>query len=554
MAEIKVLPPELQELIAAGEVVERPASVVKELLENSIDAGSTEIIVEIHGAGKKLIRVTDNGSGMSPEDLRICFLPHATSKLSSKDDLFRVTTMGFRGEALSSISAVSKMKITSSLDKSPTGLNIEIKDGKINSEREVPFRGTTVEVRDLFYNTPARRKFLKSDRTENTHIIQTVTEAALSHPSISFHLNIDKRPVLQLNSAGCHRERIQQLFGIELLDELIEINIAPIMAFVSKEGRFRNTRANQYLFINNRPVRDGYLRHAVYSAYEHLLPPGKHPVFFLYLSLPPEEVDFNVHPQKTEVRFKTPSIIYSRVYHCINSALLPKKGRDEKLKIRRTEKKTESTSYQGGFEELSREETFVSEPTSLFGKQIEGPIYIGDVFFAYSDGKGVWIVDQHAAHERIRYEKLKKSQQNNLTHLLFPKQIVLAPAEFNVITDIIGWLNDIVNIEVFGENTLLVRAVPDFLFDTDIKVVLSDIAKLIIEEKKGAPLEELKDSVIKTMACHSSVRGKKRLSKEELLELIRKLEETQDPDHCPHGRPTRLRFSTEELRKLFKRT
>ncbi len=554
MAEIKILPPELQELIAAGEVVERPASVVKELIENSIDASATEILIEVVGAGKKLIRVTDNGSGMGPEDLRICFLPHATSKLSSEEDLFRITTMGFRGEALSSISSVSKMKLTSSPEGSPTGLSIEIKGGKVISEREIPFRGTIVEVRDLFYNTPARKKFLKSERTENTHIIQIVTEAALSHPSVAFTLNIDKRPVLQLSRASSHRERIQQVFGIEFLKELIEINRAPVLAFVSREGRFRDTRANQYLFINNRPVRDGYLRHAIYSAYEHLLPAGKHPVFFLYLSLPPDNVDFNVHPQKTEVRFKDKSLIYSKVYRIINSSLLHKEAGPEKIRIRRPAKTSESTSYQGSFDDLSVKEDVVKESASCFNNHIEGPIYIGDVFFAYSCGDGVLIVDQHAAHERIRYEKLKNSTDNLMAHLLFPKQVVLSPAEFNVIAENIDWLKGFVNIEVFGENTLLVRAVPDFLFDADIKAVLSDIARIIIEEKKGNPFEKLRDSVIKTMACHSSVRGRKRLSKDELVELIKELEKTEDPEHCPHGRPTRLRFNIEELRKLFKRT
>ncbi len=554
MAEIKVLPPELQKLIAAGEVVERPASVVKELVENSIDAGATEVVIEIVGAGKRLIRVTDNGSGMSPDDLRICFLPHATSKLSTKEDLLRIVTLGFRGEALSSISSVSKMKLTSAPRTDSTGLSLEIEQGRVVAERQIPFRGTMVEVRELFYNTPARRKFLKSDRTENTHIIQTVTETALCHPGISFQLFVDKGPVLQLGRAKSHRERIQQIFGMEFLDELLEVNITPLLAFVSKEGRFRNTRSNQYLFINNRPVRDGYLRHAVYSAYEHLLPAGKHPVFFLYLSLPPEDVDFNVHPQKTEVRFKNRSAIYGKVYHIINSTLLPGQRRTERVKIKKTEPEPKPTTYQVSFEDLSSRETILKEPSSFSGPYLEGPIYIGDVFFAYSEGDGVVIVDQHAAHERIRYEKLKNSAENNMAYMLFPKQITLPPQEFHVISENLSLLKGLINIEVFGENTVLVRAVPDFLFDADLRAVLSDIAKLIMEEKRQTPVEKLKDALIKTLACHSSVRGKERLSKEEMIELIRKLQTAHDPEHCPHGRPTRIRLNVKELRKLFKRS
>ncbi|RMG72360.1 MAG: DNA mismatch repair endonuclease MutL [Nitrospirae bacterium] len=554
MPRIRILPKQLQELIAAGEVVERPASVVKELVENSIDAGADEIIIETKGAGKRLIRVSDNGKGMEPDDLRVCFLPHATSKLSSKEDIFRITTLGFRGEALSSIASVSLLKITSATKDNPTGLSIQIKEGKIVSENQTTHRGTTVEVRDLFYNTPARMKFLKSDRTENSHIIETVTVASLCHPHVSFKLSIDNRLVLDLPRSTGYRERISQIYGIELLDELMELHSAPLVGFFSKEGHYRNSRSHQYLFINNRPVKDGYLRHAVYSAYENLLPKDRHPIYFLYLSLPPEDVDFNVHPQKTEVRFKNKALIYSRVVNSIRNTLL--QGERKKIKPKGTITSPDNTFQRENnlvSEEPARYTSAEPELINIQSPDIRGPIYIGDVFFAYSDGSSLIVVDQHAAHERIRYEKLKRGYREYRAQFLFPRQVRLAPMEFNTITEHKELFSDLIDLEEFGENTLLVRAVPDFAFDADLKALLSEMARLIMEERKKTSLDELKDRLIKTMACHSSVRGRARLSREELLSLLKELDETEDPEHCPHGRPTRVVFSIRDLYKFFKR-
>ena len=558
MPSIRILPRQLRDLIAAGEVVERAASVVKELIENSIDARSSEITIEIASSGKRLIRVSDNGLGMEPEDLRVCFLPHATSKLSSKEDLFKITTMGFRGEALSSIAAVSRMKITSSPADSTVGLSIEIDEGKIIKEQQLSHTGTTVEVRDLFYNTPARKKFLKSDRTENYHIIETVTQIALCHPEISFRLKIDKRDVLVLPSTNDLRERLVQLYGIEFINGLMEISAPPVIAFISRQDNLKATRAQQYLFVNNRPVRDSYIRHAIYSAYDILLPKDRHPLYFLYLYLPPEDVDFNVHPQKTEVRFRQKNQLYNRIYHILHKCIFEK---ESKTAIKHVDNKTflqkQATEVDTREAKTSANTTYnaqvVSEPLAHFCSSFEGPIYIGDVFFAYSDGTGIWIVDQHAAHERIRYERLLKSSKSALSPFLFPRQVKLPPAEFNSLEANLSWLKELIDIDVFGENTFVVRALPDFLHDADLQSLLSELARVLQEGSGRTQIEELKDGAIKTMACHSSVRGRSRLTKEELIKLIQDLQEMDDPEHCPHGRPTRVRLDIKELKRMFKR-
>ncbi|NOZ24909.1 MAG: DNA mismatch repair endonuclease MutL [Nitrospirae bacterium] len=266
MPEITVLPEDLQNRIAAGEVIERPASVVKELVENSIDAGATEIAVEILNGGRRLILVSDNGRGMDREDALLCFHPHATSKISKEEDLFEIRTLGFRGEALSSIASVSRLKITTAPSGSTLGVSLEVHGGEPREVRETVHSGTTVEVRDLFFNTPARRKFLKSPRTEVYHIVETVTVAALSHPEVAFSLTVDRAETLRLPAAGGMRERVLQVYGEEFLGGLREVAAGNIRALISEEGNFRSSRSNQYIFVNQRPVRDASLRHAVYSA------------------------------------------------------------------------------------------------------------------------------------------------------------------------------------------------------------------------------------------------------------------------------------------------
>jgi DNA mismatch repair protein MutL len=324
MSLIRILPPELRNKIAAGEVIERPASVVKELLENSIDAGCTRITVETSRAGKRLIKVLDNGSGMDREDAVLAFEPHGTSKLQSEEDLFRITTMGFRGEALASIASVAKVRIMTAL-KGSVGTCLEFNNGRINNIQDCPATGTTIEARDLFYNTPARLKFLKSDTTENYHITDTVTRAALSHFNIGFTLVMDGYQVFDLYPAVSYRERIIHLFGPEFVQELLEKESREqslgLHLFLGRPEEARNSRSQQFLFINSRPIRDPSIGHAIYQAYDLSLARDKHPVFFLFLNLDPSAVDVNVHPTKREVRFSNKNLVYHFVGQAVRESL-----------------------------------------------------------------------------------------------------------------------------------------------------------------------------------------------------------------------------------------
>ncbi|NOY65480.1 MAG: DNA mismatch repair endonuclease MutL [Nitrospirae bacterium] len=556
MPEIRILPEELQNQIAAGEVIERPASVVKELIENSVDASSTEINIEVLGAGRRLILVSDNGKGMDREDALLCTHPHATSKIKHREELFRIRTLGFRGEALSSIASVSRLIIKTGRNDEDIGTEVTVEGGRLIKTRDIPYRGTTVEVRNLFFNTPARKKFLKSHRTEAYHIIETVTEAALTNPAISFNLRLDGKEILNLPSARDIRERIHQIFGEEFLAGLVEIITPGLVVYTSKEDNYRPRRIHQYMFVNNRPVRDITLRSAVYRAYDNILPSGRHPVFFVYLSIDPEEVDFNVHPAKREVRFKNSEFVYRRLYQCLKDAFM-KEAEDT---VRREKKdacsmgsnfmvkaSTSDPSVKGEFY------TFFENPDEYRAGRMDF-FYIGDLFVVYTDGDTLVIMDHHAAHERVLYEKIRQPEELKISCFLFPKQVRLNPREYRIIMD---HLDDIrvlgIEIEDFGRDTCIVRAVPDFLFNADIYQIITDIAQSLIDGTDRKEVEVIRDNLAKTIACHKSVRSGHRLTEAELRELLKDLENCEDPEHCPHGRPTRIRFTEEALRRMFKR-
>ena len=567
MQKIQILPPDLRNRIAAGEVIERPASVVKELSENSIDAGAKSISIDVLNGGGKLIRVSDDGSGMTREDLLLCFQPHATSKVRSMEDLFNITTMGFRGEALSSIASVSRLSITSAAGNADLGYSIYIEGGELRKEKETAHRGTTVEVRDLFFNTPARKKFLKSRRTETHHIIETVTETAMSHPGTGFYLTMDRAETMNIPPSSGLRERLLQIYGEEFLRGLIEIEGDFLRAIVSKEGNFRSTRSHQYILINGRPIRDPSLRHAVYRAYDTVLPKDRHPIFFLTLSIDPPSVDFNVHPSKREVRFSDKEGVYRMVYDAVRKSVT--RSALEVSGYKSTEEA--ATGVPGvaarkapyGSQNYGRPLTLHPESTGdglIFEPVAEHAgdirhIYLGDVFVAYSNGNGVTLLDHHAAHERILYERLKGGMKLNVTRLLFPQQITLPPRHYRIILNQLNSLGAMgIELEDFGEGTLLLRAVPDILSDADLPSIISDLAESLFDIRASSPVEEIRDVIAKRIACHSSVRGRTELAPDEIKALLKDLREAQDPEHCPHGRPTRIHLGIEELKRMFKRT
>jgi DNA mismatch repair protein MutL len=578
MPQIKILPPDLRNKIAAGEVIERPASALKELIENSIDAGSTDIRIDVLYGGKKLIRVSDNGVGMDREDAMLCFERHATSKLATEDDLFNIKTMGFRGEALPSIASVSRVKLITGLKNLPlqpplskggtrggVGISVEIHGGEVKEVRDFPSIGTSVEVRDLFFNIPARKKFLKSKSTELLHIIDIATKEALSHWEIGFRLTSDNHETINLPTSSDPRERIMQIYGDEFLNGLIEVNNPPIPplakggwggivpkmnAFVSKGDNFRNNKAHQFIFINRRPIKDHSISRAVYQAYEGILPHDKHPIFFLFIEIDPKKIDFNVHPTKREVRFEDKESVYRFVNSTIRDAI---KGE----RIEYTKQFTEMPPRLPS--EFIYNEQPLIQPVSEISENLEflyTPslpfIYLGDTFIAVSGKGGLTLIDHHAAHERILYEKFLKGIDLNSHQLLFPRQVKLSHKEYRIILENLSILRDFgIEIDDFGHDTIIVRSLPDVLKEADIRGILSDIASCIIEGV--TPDKSLKEALAAKIACHKSVRGKEILNQEEVSSLIVQLEQTDHPDQCPHGRPTRIFFSLDDLKKMFKR-
>ena len=560
MPQIKILPSDLTNKIAAGEVVERPASVVKELMENSIDAGATDIKVDVLYGGKRLMRVSDNGDGMDREDALLCFRRHATSKLSDEKDLFYIKTMGFRGEALPSIASVSKVKIITGRKGEPSGVSVQIARGEIREIKDSPAVGTTMEVRDLFFNTPARKKFLKSNSTELFHIIDVFTKEALSHPKTGFVLTSDNKETINLPQASGTRERIMQVFGSDFLSGMIEADAETegirMRSYVTKTDNFRATRSHQFLFINSRPVKDRALSHAVYGAYEGIIPRDKHPIFFLFLDIDPAKVDVNVHPTKREVRFEDKELIYRFINRFIREAVkedrlqytkqfaeMPKADYPESAGV------ALPSSYSSS---LAHHDPLLSENLELAYKPSLPFIYLGDTFIALSGEGGLTLIDHHAAHERVLYEKFLKGISLDCHPLLFPRQVKLTHKEYGVILESLQIFGSFgIEAEDFGHETIIVRSLPSSLQEADIAAILSDMASCILEGI--APDKSLKEVLAARIACHSSVRGRTILSREELSALLDDLEKTEHPDQCPHGRPTRVFFSMDELKKIFKR-
>lgn len=557
MSRVAVLPVDLRNKIAAGEVIERPSSVVKELIENSIDAGSTDISVEVLSGGKRMIKVSDDGAGMDKEDALLCFERHATSKILKEDDLFNIKTLGFRGEALPSIASVSKVKLITGIRGAPSGVSFEMNGGERGELKDAPFSGTAIEIRDLFFNTPARKKFLKANSTELFHIVDTVTKEALSHCEIAFRLLAERREAMLLPRASGLRERIMQVYGDEFLKGLREVNGHDegmgMQAFISHSSNFRNSRSHQYIFVNRRPVKDASISHAVYMAYEGIIPGDKHPVFFLFLDLDPREIDFNVHPTKREVRFQDKETVHRFVRSRLREAI-----------------KGDRTHYAGQFTSASGAGSyghqpqagssssvvsglaFVSENTELSYTPSLPYVYLGDTFIAFSGKGGLTLIDHHAAHERILYEKFLNGMSLATYRLLFPEQVKLSHKEYKVMLENKGLLSEFgIEVDDFGHDTVVVRSLPEALQGGDLRGIIADVASGIIEGVN--PNKSLKESLAARIACHSSVRGKEILNQEEFSRLLADLENTEHPDQCPHGRPTRIFYSLEDLKKMFKR-
>lgn len=604
-----ILPDDLANQIAAGEVVERPMSVVKELVENSVDAGAKRILIEIEQGGKKLIRVTDNGSGMSPDDARLAFSRHATSKISNFSDLDNIVSLGFRGEALPSIASVSQMCMTTSADENQGGIQIEVKGGGLTQVKKAACqRGSTVEVSRLFYNTPARKKFLKGDSTESSHITQVVTQLALAYTNIYFTLINNGRKAIDTLPTDQSLYRIAELFGSELAKELVQVDAEAgayrLKGFVSSPVYTRSSRSAQYFYVNNRFVRDKVISHSTQHGYNHLLPKGQHPATYLFLSMDPSLYDVNVHPAKAEVRFAFQQEVHRFVSAAVKEALrgsnkLPfpvafqtdKKSNispplERFVDIRGKSGSSSNYSLNRPPENLSPAlETMYKSPTlhpSEIKDQIIGmssqveifndkptpvsnliysefePLGQLDRSFILMQGKlGILVVDQHIAHERVLYEQFSKAAKNKkveVQQLLFPLTLEFSPGETELLTHYKVRLSELgLELESFGKNEFLLRTVPAILKNNDHTKIMREVVDRLPTQKHEETLNEKFEEILIMMSCRNAIKVNMTLDLDQIKKLISDLEATDMPYTCPHGRPIALLYEMDSILKKFLR-
>lgn len=563
--------------IAAGEVVERPASAVKELIENSLDAGATEISIAVEKSGTVLIRVADNGEGMTPDDLAVAVERHATSKLRTEADLFRIATLGFRGEALPSIASVSKFEIVSRPKDAPSGhlLRSEGGDGKdLRPTAAAP--GTTVIVRDIFFNVPARRKFLKSPATELSHICDALNRMALAHPAVHFRLEHDGRTVCDYSAVGDARDRLRQVWGREVAKDAgpfsWEQGELSLHGFLSAApASFPNAR---YLFtyVNRRYVRDKVLTHAILQGYENLLMKGQYPAVVLFLDMPFEEVDVNVHPAKYEVRFRRQSEVHEAVARAVRRAL------KQEAKEPTARAGFEMPAPFGGVSEMalsygaatavsrpfpqSNGDAFVlqarsdDEPAGFFSSlQIIGQIL--GCYLVCVSAKGLALIDQHAAHERVAFERLRReldAGQVAAQTLLLPQTVELSAGEMSLVETRLDLLRRFgFALEPFGPAAYAITEAPALLPEGDythvVRQMVADLAEVDTSTRMRAHLEDR----LATIACHSVIRANRILEPEEMRALLRALDRIEFATQCPHGRPVLIEISREELERMFRR-
>jgi DNA mismatch repair protein MutL len=606
MPTIRRLTPELINHIAAGEVVERPASVVKELVENAIDAGARSIEIALAAAGRELIAVSDDGAGMTTEDVRLAFEHHATSKLASLEDLDRIGTLGFRGEALPSIAAVARVRVTTTAAGAASGVELELEGGGMERVREIGGpRGTRVEVRDLFFNTPARKKFLRAPATELGKIQEIVTEQALAHPSIAFRLVHQQRELVRAPAAATLRERTAQLFGVEWAGSLLEIDGATeglaLRGLISAPPTSWPHRRFQHWSVNRRPIRSPLLTHALYEGYLSLLRRGQHPAAVLQLTLDPAQVDVNVHPGKLEIRFARPQPVHVLVRDAVADRIGPPAGLAGPP-VRQTDAPPDRTEITGdGGASLLREPAAGyargasggrverTEPStgSLFSAPIIEPL--GQLYQTYIvavvEGT-LELIDQHAAHERWLFEALMTEWTAALASggssrtggerieegqagasacagvlvaqpRLVPQTISLPAEVVTRLADRLPLLAQMgLDCEPFGRDAVIVRSTPAILADVELAPFLTDLAEEWLEQDGDLTVPDARRLIYvtaATMACHGAIKANQSLSREEMRALLIRLQERPLAPTCPHGRPLRVSFDRAHLEKLFHR-
>jgi len=574
---IRLLAPEVASQIAAGEVIERPASVVKELMENALDADAKSISISIAEAGRKLIEVSDDGSGIASNELALAVSRHATSKLARADDLFHISTLGFRGEALASIGSVSRMTITSKVMNSQAGAKIRVEGGREGKVESIGApTGTSVRVEDLFYNVPARLKFLKTDVTERRAIDSLITRYALAYPSVRFKLSEDGNVTLQTSGDGDRRAILAALYGVEVAKQLLEINSREdginLSGFTSPTALTRSNRKDITFFVNGRWVQDTPLTTALIQAYHTLLMVGRYPLAAIFVEIAPEEVDVNVHPAKAEVRFRNQDKIFSFVQRAVRRGLLAYSpvpqvapslwgtrnessqqvgldwtiGHDHQLTVEREEQSAVS-----GQPVMSNEPSTISQIPLL---RLIGQI--GATYLVAEGPDGLYLIDQHAAHERVLFEKLMvQHEQKKIPSqsLLTPAVVTLPPHSAKALESQLSVLVHFgFEVEEFGTNTFQIRALPSLFAGSDPSVALRAIVEDFEEDE--SPLQNEIEKKLAARVCkRMAVKGGQTLSVEEQRALLSDLERCDSPRTCPHGRPTMIHLSVEMLERQFGR-
>ena len=701
MGKIHVLPERVANQIAAGEVVERPASVVKELLENALDAGATRIRIQVEAGGKKLIQIADNGCGMVRDDAMLAFERHATSKIKDTDDLLNISTLGFRGEALPSIASVARLHLETRAEEEAAGTVLEINGGKIIRVEEAGLPlGTSITIRDLFFNTPARKKFLKSESTELSHIASLVTHYALAHPEKHIELHSATNALLVAPPVAGHRERVYQVFGRETLDQLIPLAaVQPLEriglpqpppwrrsaadtpqdfgevrlhGFVSKPEIQKLNRNSIFIFVNGRLIRDRLIQHAITEAYRNILPPTVYPVVLLFIEMPTAEVDVNVHPSKTEVRFRQQTVIHDFVRESIRAALMKARPVPQFLTeiraqptasagltspvtthvgtdalVRPTERSSADDGSQNNDSQNDDSQNNGSqrapwrdlyEPATAGGFALQAPSVpattarlefdggiaidanaalslnrapeapmsdplVGDrsiadhtsarqtipdhgcappipeepqpaptlealrtlrplgqirnSFILAVNEDGLWIVDQHVAHERVLFERVlrqRSAQQVESQRLLMPLVVELTPAQQAVFSDIADELaRNGFEAEPFGARSVAVKVAPAGVDAARIEHMLNEILEQIAREDQAINLEAVRARIAASIACHAAIKVNMPLEQNKMEWLLTELAKTEHPMTCPHGRPVVLRYSMQDIQKAFKR-
>jgi DNA mismatch repair protein MutL len=646
MGRIHVLSEHVANKIAAGEVVERPASVLKELLENSLDAGATRIRVQVEAGGKKLIQVTDNGCGMVRDDVMLAFERHATSKIKDAEDLLNIHTLGFRGEALPSIASVGRVLLETRAEGEEGGTVLEIAGGKILRVEEAGLpQGTSLAVRDLFFNTPARKKFLKAESTELSHIASLVTHYALAHPEKHFELHSATDAMLVAAPVASHSDRIYQIFGRETLDQLVPLaatmklervgipepppwrrgeDYTPpvpgdirVHGFISKPELQKLNRNSIYVFVNGRLIRDRMVQHAIIEGYRNILPPTVFPVVLLFIEIPNEEVDANVHPSKTEVRFRQNALVHDFVRESVRTALMKARPVPEFMR-EITAQPTASPGLSpgahahGGPNEFALQpeaQVLMTERLQFGGEPIAvdanmavsgfGPVgaptmaqranghadacgnvledgpqeivdqlalaslrplgQVRDSFILAVNPDGLWIIDQHVAHERVLFEKiLHERAQNHAAQdgqrLLMPLIVELTPGQQAVFEEISEELQrNGFEVELFGTRTVAVKTAPGGVRPADVEKMLVELLDQFQHEEQVLNLDKIRAKIAASIACHAAIKINMPLEQNKMEWLLKELAKTECPMTCPHGRPVVLRYSVKEIQKAFKR-